>query len=80
LTKINHIPFINILRAIICTIFPLASFGQFVNDPPLYSRKIHVSVREFQELMKTTGEHENPLETLEALLEVIYTAGCFYAP
>jgi hypothetical protein len=51
-----------------------------VNDPPLYSRKIHVSVREFQELMKTTGEHENPLETLEALLEVIYTAGCFYAP
>ncbi|CAB4009510.1 Hypothetical predicted protein, partial [Paramuricea clavata] len=46
-----------------------ASFGQFANDPPLYSRKIHVSVREFQELMKTTGEHENPLETLEALLE-----------
>ena len=39
-----------------------------------------MSVREFQELMKTTGEHENPLETLEALLEVISAAGSFYPP
>ena len=62
-----------ILGAIICTIFRLGAYGEFVNEPPLYSRKIHVSVREFQELMKTkkeNGESEHPLETLEALLEV----------
>ena len=46
-----------------------------MSEPPLYSRKIHVSVKEFQELMKTkkeNGESEHPLETLEELLEVIW--------
>ena len=52
----------------------LGDFEQFVSEPLLYSRKIHVSVKEFQELMKTkkeNGESEHPLETLEELLEVI---------
>ena len=42
-----------------------------MDEAPLYSRKIHVSVKEFQEFMKTSGENDHPLETLEALLEVM---------
>ena len=30
-----------------------------------------MSVKEFQEFMKTSGENDHPLETLEALLEVM---------
>ena len=49
----------------------LGDYGEFGDVSPLYSRKIHVSVKEFQELMKTSGDNEHPLEKLEALLEVI---------
>ena len=58
-------------------LFVLGPFEPFVSEPPLYSRKIHVSVKEFQEFMKTSGENEHPLETLEALLEVICVTEVF---
>ncbi|XP_046843744.1 protein virilizer homolog [Xenia sp. Carnegie-2017] len=44
--------------------------SQFTEESTaVYSRKINVSVKEFQELMKNSEDVEQPLETLEALLE-----------
>lgn len=36
----------------------------------MYARKIHVTISELRELMRTESEEEHPLETLETLLEV----------